>query len=259
MLRLMRGLGVLGLAVVLAACDSSGPAVSGDAVRLTLSVTSASATKSRTFTDGSGNALTIDRAEIILREIEFEREDDDDGCDGDDDGCEEVERGPVLVDVPLDSATPETVLETALPIGRWDEVEFEVHKLDRDDDDDRAFLDETGFPEDVSIRVEGVWTPAGGSDQSFTFISDLNEEQEIELEPPVEVTADQPANVTFRVDIDRWFRTSNGTLVNPARGNDDGDLEDLIEDNIEASIEAFGDDDRDGDEDDDSDDDPDDD
>ncbi len=250
---LMHLLGVMGLVVALAACDSSSGVAPDGSARLTLSVASTSSAKSQTFTDASGNTLTIDQAELILREIEFEREDDGE-CEGnDDDGCEKIEQGPVLVRVPLDGSAPQTVLEAALPEGLWDEVEFEVHKLERDDASDRVFLDDTGFPEGVSIRVQGVWTPAGGSATPYTYISDLNEEQEIELEPPMQVTADRPANVTFRVDIDRWFRQSGGTLVNPERGNDDRDLESLIEDNIEASIEAFEDDDRDGDDDDDDD------
>ena len=261
-------------ALLWTACDSTTPSPGDETGSpLTLSFvttpagnaagTSAKAAKSRTYTDEGGNAIMVETAEIILREIEFERADADEACRNDDDGegerddddCEELEEGPVLVELPLDNDQPAVVLETRLPEGLWKEVEFEVHKLEREDDEDAAFLDETGFPEGVSIRVTGTWTPAGGDAQSFTFISDLNEEQEIEFASPIEVTADSPKNVTFRVNVDRWFRQSNGTLVNPAEGNDGGQYEDLIEENIEDSIEGFEDDDRDGDDDEDDDDD----
>lgn len=261
---------VAALALIWTGCDSTGFSPDNEpSAPVTLSFmapSAASATngfsksaKSRTFGDDVGNALTIESVEIILREIEFERADADQACrngdDSDDDGCEEVEQGPVLVDLSLDSNQPAVALETTLPEGRWKEVEFDVHKLERDDDADAAFLDETGFLEGVSIRVTGTWTPAGGDAQSFTYVSDLNEEQEIEFESPIEVTADASKNVTFQVDVDRWFRTSSGTLVNPAEGNDDGQYEDLVEENIESSIEGFEDDDRDGDDDDEDDDD----
>jgi hypothetical protein len=255
-------------ALMWTACDSTSPSPGDEAsMPLTLSFvttpagnaagTSAKAAKSRSYTDGR-NALTVETAEIVLSEIEFERADaaeacrtNDDEGERDDDNCEELEEGPVLVALPLDSDQPAVVIESVLPEGRWEEAEFEIEALD--DEDDAAFLDETGFPEDVSIRVTGTWTPAGGEPQSFTYLSDLEGEQEIEFEPPIEATADSPKNVTFRVDMDRWFRQSDGTLVNPDEGNEDGRYEDLIEDNIENSIEGFEDDDRDGDEDEDDD------
>jgi len=262
---------LLALALVWTACDSTGVSSDGGSAPVTLSfatstggAASSATAKAASYTDDAGNALSIETAELVLREIEFERDDDgvdcsdgrsddDDGDDSDDDRCEEIEQGPILVELPLESDQPNVVVEAALPEGRFDEVEFEVHKLDRDDADDVALLEETGFPEDVSIRVTGIWTPAGGAAESFTFTSDLNEDQEIEFEPPIEVTADASKNVTFSVDIDQWFRQSSGTLVNPSEGNEDGRYEDLIEDNIESSIEGFEDDDRDGDDDDDDD------
>lgn len=259
------------LALLWGACDSTGPASDEPTAPVTLSFIAGTganaqanaAAKSQTITDAAGNALTIETVEIVLGEIEFERDDDrlqcgdvwdDDGDDGrDDDGCEEIERGPVLVALPLDSTQPRVVLEAAVPEGRFEGVEFDVHKLERDDPEDGAFLDETGFPAGVSIRVTGTWTPVGGTAQDFVYRSDLNEEQEIEFEPPIEVTAASPKNVTFVVNVDTWFRLDDGTLVNPDEGNDDGRYEDRIEENIEASIEGFEDDDRDGDDDNDDD------
>ena len=149
------------LGLVWAACDSTGASPEDGAnVPVTLSFSTRAgggaasaatkAAKVATYTDGAGNALTIETAEIVLREIEFERDDDgfdcedgtsddDDGDDSDDDSCEEVEQGPILVDLPLDSDRPSVVIEAALPEGRFDEVEFEIEPLD---DDDEALLDE---------------------------------------------------------------------------------------------------------------------
>ena len=171
---------------------------------------------SRTYTDDHNNTLMVASVEIVLREIAFKRANADAACrTDDDDDCEEVEDGPLLVDLPLEGDRPEVAVEAALPEGRWEDVEFEVHTLERDDDATAALLDETGLPEGVSIRVTGTWTPAGGGDQSFTYLSDLDEEKEIEFEPPIEVTADAPRNVTFEIDVGRWFR--QGTVRSSTR------------------------------------------
>ncbi len=256
---------VLVLSLVWAACDSTGSApIEADRTPMTLSFVasgasadaSAKVAKSQAYTDEAGNTVTIEMAELVLREIEFERANAGEACrDEDSDDCEEVEEGPVLVELPLDSDQPSVIIEAALPEGTWKAVEFDVHKLDDDDDDDVAFLEETGFPEDVSVRVTGTWTAAGGSAQSFIYTSDLDEEKEIEFDPPIDVSAEVANNVTFCVDVDTWFRQSDGSLVDPAEGNDGGQYEELIEENIETSIEGFEDDDRNGRGDDDGDDD----
>jgi len=272
--------------VTMTACDSGSVDETTPTTPLTVSFTttsaasSASALAKRSVTDPSGNALEYTRVEMILEEVEFERDgssnacredrdddpddddrddrgdDEDDDRDDRDDGddCEEVETGPFALDLPLTGSAPLAAFTTALPEGRWSEVEFEIEPLD---DDDASSLN-TSVPVDASVRVEGLYTPAGEAPVSFVWIGDVDEEQEIEFEPPVTVTPDEPVNVTFRVDIDDWFRMDDGTLIDPREADDDSDLEDIVEDNIEDSIEGFQDDDRDGEDDDDEDDDDDD-
>ena len=258
------------LIAVLGACDSAGPSESGAAsTPVSLSLAASSATqpttaslnalrKRRDLTDPAGNRLVLDRIEVILEDIEFEREGDRSACDGDDDGCEEVEAGPLLASIPLDDEAPRLFADVQLPNGAWTEVEFEIEPLDDDD----AILDESsGFPEDASVRVMGTFTPASGESRSFTYTSDLEAEKEFEFDPPLEVTGDGPTNVTVSVDVDSWFRQADGTLIDPAQAGDDGPFEDRVETNIEASFDGFKDEDRDGrdDDDDDGDDDDDDD
>jgi len=248
----------LGLAVGLLGCDGSsvtGTSPSDDAVApvsVSFSAASGPAAKAgqaqRTFTDSEGNALQLDQVELVLREIEFDRADGSENCSsGDDsDDCEEVESGPLLVLLPLDSGAPTVVIDTLLPVGTWKEVEFGVHTLDPDHPSDSTVLEENNFPPNVSIRAQGSYTPAGGSAQSFTFTSDLNAEREIEFKPPIEVTADGTTNITFSVQLTEWFRQQDSTLVDPQQAGDDGPFEELVEDNIMYSIEGFEDDDQDG-------------
>jgi len=270
-LRPLGGVLVLGgLLMGLAACDGgtvAGPDGAEDTAPVSMAFSdgtaSTSATSSgtvstpkaaagqRTLVGPDGNALRLDRVEMVVREIELDRANGDENCspenrpDADEGDCAEVESGPVLVSLPLNGDAPAVVVDTTLPTGRWDEVEFEVHKPEAESVTP-DFLEGTDFPLETSIRVEGRYTPAGGAGQDFTFTSDLNAEREIAFEPPLEVTADNTNNVTFSVNVDAWFRQTDSTLVNPARGMDGGASEELVEENIESSIEGFEDDDRDG-------------
>jgi len=250
---------VSALLLFVTACDSSSTGdVSETPVSIAFSTGAASGTSNlieskRTVSDAAGNELEYTRIELILEEVEFERAESSDACrlddDDDDDGddCEEIERGPFAIVLPLDGASPLVAFESSLPVGEWDEVEFEVEPRDDDDTDLNTLV-----PVDESIRVDGIWTPVGGDATSFTWTSDLDADQEIEFEPPISVTADQAVNVTFEFSVDNWFRDASGGLIDPTQVDDD--LEDIIEDNIEDSIEGFRDDDRDGDDDDDDDD-----
>ncbi len=239
------------LAGALAACDDgTGVAGSGN---VSLSTVAAPRNLPAGTTAGSGelvqddgeHTLVITRVALVLREIELERVEDDDCSDGlDDDDCEEFEVGPVLLELNLDGMVDQMVSIVA-PVGRYDELELEIHKPDDDTPEDVAFMAANPDFERVSIRVEGTFD---GDD--FVFLQDLNEEQELDLNPPLEV-ADGGAgtNVTLFIDATTWFVRGDGSLIDPRTANAGGPNESVVEQNIEDSIEAFEDDDFDGDDD----------
>jgi hypothetical protein len=244
---------ILGAALLVAACsDGTGPN-SQAGVSLSFAAPAAGAAPASPgmsmsvaaidLTDGQGNTLTLDKVEIVLREIELKRQIAP-GCDdlpGDDD-CEEFEAGPVLLDLPLDGNVATMVTITPDP-DVYDEVEFDIHKVSNDDPEDATFRET--YPDMVgkSIRVQGSF-----NGQPFTYETDLDVEQEFDLSPPLTVGADAAAatNVTIMVDVDAWFRDLSGTLVNPQDGNKGGQHESLVKENIKQSIEAFEDHDSDG-------------
>ncbi len=81
----------------------------------------------------------------------------------------------------------------------------------------------------------------------FVFETDLREEQEVPLSPPLDVTADsQPVNLTLTLDVATWFVDAAGNPVNPTSANKGGANENLVKDNIRDSIEVFEDNDHDG-------------
>jgi len=249
----MKSARLLGAAVLAAgavACSSStGPGADGT---VSLSFTTRPATSGAQFSStgvmddtiiSGGDVIVITRAQIVLREIELKRQDDD-GCESlgmnDDDGCEEFSTGAMLVDLPLNGQVA-TAITIAPDTGVYDEVDFEVHKPESGGDDGTFLAQHPDF-DGVSIRVQGTF-----NGEPFTFESDLDVEQENELSPPLVVTDTTTAtNVTLSIDIGTWFR--NGTsLVDPRTANTGGQNESLVKENIKTSFRGFEDHDRDGD------------
>jgi hypothetical protein len=199
------------------------------------------------FNDGA-NTLEISRVAMVLREVELKLVEDDDcedSSDGDDDDCEEFEVGPFLLELPLDGEVVHLVTLDGVTPGVYDELEFDIHKPDDDTPEDLAFLAEHPDFRDVSIRVEGTFNAA-----SFTYLTDLNEEQELDLVPPLVIGQETSTTVTLLLDLDSWFRLADGTLIDPATANKGGANENLVRDSIRDSIEGFEDEDEDGSEDD---------
>jgi hypothetical protein len=232
----------------LTACDSSAPGGSGQ-VSFNVATQGAGSATARpqaapdTLVDVGGNVLVLTKVEIVLRDIELERQNHD-SCDsvstGSDDDCEEFEAGPVLIDLPLNGGI-EHKFTIAVDSGTFDELELKVHKPEDDGDaQDQAFLAAHPDLSDVSIRVTGTFNGA-----AFTFTTDMGAEQEFSINPPLIISGQTDVSVTLKVDVSGWF-LSGATLVNPALAVKGGAFESVVENNIEASFEAFHDDDRDG-------------
>ena len=246
------GSAALSAIVALAGCGdgSTGPDSNADsATRVTLSASSVQGPASvgaagvaALEQDAEGNTLELTRVALVIREIELERQFDEceEGAPTDD--CEKFEAGPFLLELPLDGGVI-AIGDVDVPPAFYDELEFEVHKPSDDTPDDLTFLQNHPEFRGVSVWVEGVYN--GG--EPFVFLQDLNEDQEIDLMPPLEVTAESiPMNLTLELDVSVWFRNSTGILIDPVSANKGGDNENLVEENIKTSIELFEDNDRDG-------------
>ena len=245
---------LIGAVALLAACSES-TAPGGDAAQVSLSFTTRAASSpslsisglsaggSLTLLDGP-NELVITKAEVVLREIELKRVEVVD-CDVEPEpaGCEEFKAGPVLLDLPLDGSTSQLVT-VAIEPGSYDEIEFDIHKVSSGDAEDAAFRQAHPDLVDLSIRVQGTF-----NGQAFTYETDLNEDQEFDLVPPLVIDETTTStNVTVRLDLSQWFRDGAGALLDPASANKGESNENLVKDNIRDSIKAFEDRDKDGDE-----------
>lgn len=243
----LRFLGALTFSAALAACDSSSPG-NGGQVSFNVATQGAAPAPARpvlapdTLVDTGGNVLVLTRVELVLRDIEFERQNHED-CDsvstaGDD--CEEFEAGPVLIDLPLNGSVNHE-FTIAVDSGTFDELKLKIHKPeDTGDAQDQAFIAAHPDLADVSIRVTGTFNGT-----AFTFTTDMGAEQEFVINPPMVVTAQSDVAVTLKVDVTGWFLEGT-TLIDPALAVTGGPFESVVENNIEVSFEAFHDDDRDG-------------
>lgn len=247
----LRLLGTLMLSVGMAGCDSSSPGNPGQvsfnvATQSTANAVAQPSAAPDTLVDAGGNVLVLTQVEIVLRDIEFERQNHD-NCDsvstGNDDTCEEFEAGPVLIDLPLQAGVSHG-FSVAVDTGVFDELKLRIHQPEDDGDaDDLAFLAAHPDLEDVSIRVRGTFNGT-----AFTFVTDLNADEEFALTPPIVVSAQTDVAITLKVDVSRWF-LNGAVLIDPSLALKGGPLEGTVKNSIEASFDAFNDDDRDGDDD----------
>src|SRR2546426_9673511 len=91
------------------------------------------------------------------------------------------------------------------------------------------------------VTVSGMFTPAGGTAQAFTFTSNAEAEIEMEFATPITV-GPGTSNFTVSVDVASWFKDASGAFLDP---NDPANAE-TINANIRHSFRAFADEDHDG-------------
>jgi hypothetical protein len=192
-----------------------------------------------TFTDGT-NTLVINQVQLVLRKIELQRADAPDECTADvSDACEELEVGPLLVDVPLGTPGSARSFSVQLTPGTYDKVEFQMHRVSSSND--AAFLQAHPDLSDASVRVTGTYN---GSD--FTYLGRFDAEMEFALNPALVASETAATDLTLFMDLGQWFRSAGGSLLDPSTANAGQPNEGIVEQNIKSSLEAFEDEDHDG-------------
>jgi hypothetical protein len=192
-----------------------------------------------TFTDGT-NTLVVSKVELVLREIELHRADAATDCaTGVDDDCEELELGPILLDLPLSTPGAARTFSVQLAPGSFDQVEFEIHKASPSDD--AAFVQSHPELSDASVRVTGTYNGT-----AFTYIGRFDVEMKFALNPPLVASEAAASDLTLFVDLDRWFRDQAGALLDPGTANSGQSNQGVVEQNIKNSLETFEDHDHDG-------------
>lgn len=198
---------------------------------------------------GAAGELVLTRVQLVIDKIELNENEETNCVDeiesGDDDHaevgeeCEDVERNPVLVDLPVDAAL-HTTLTVPLTPGTYEELEA---KLEPAGEEASAF--NAAHPNLIgkSVRVEGTYkgTP-------FVFTSSLRTSLEMEFNPPL-VIDETTKNATVSIDVAKWFLDDSGAVIDPNSATEDSNALREIEDNIRRSFHAFEDDDESGEDD----------
>ena len=232
-------------ALALVACDSTNTGREGMSVSFSTKAAPVAAVASDpsapfaiTVTEGA-NTLVITKAELVLRELELKLANGSACATGTvEDSCEEIQIGPSRIDLPTTDVILSPISAT-VPAGTYHEIEFDIRRPGTDPAD-VAFVAANPQFNNVSIRVEGTFNGA-----AFTFTSQLDQEVQIDFNPPVTIAAGTN-NVTIAMDLRSWFRNSQGVLINPATANPGQPNESPVTARIKASLRAFEDDDKSG-------------
>lgn len=232
-----------------------------------------------TFTDGSGNVLVIEQAQVVLKQVTFERADNATACpDGEHDAAHDSAHDrqpgsdrpganrPGMTGAAFDAADqdeaddrdacdaralgpilvnlplnsgPQQQFAIGIEPGTYTGVRFHIHKANSGSE--APFL--ADHPEFVgsSIRVTGTF-----NDQPFTYATSLNAVEFQRFAAPVTVDASGTTDVTLLVDLSTWFLNADGVLLDPAAAMHGGAGEHLVWENIKRSFHAFNDHDHDG-------------
>ncbi len=222
--------------------------------------------------------ITITEARVALKEIEFERPEDEDAEEAGVETEDEFEfEGPFVVDLLADTVTPELDFAT-LPAGEYEEIEFKIDKIEGDEvaeDGATPLVDETDPLFGNSIYIAGLYSglTAEGTVTAVPFTLSYDIDESFELKAPGETAVTflitegeiNPVIIAFR--LNRWFDfsgagadfsqialTASGAIV---LDNSQEGIRDLVKENIENSADYGVDADQDGELEADEDDDPD--
>ena len=249
------------LSASLVACSADSTSPNGSAtgsVSLSFAATGASPAASSSpvspgglsttlVVNSSADALVITKAQLVLARLELERagaactsetEAGDDNPSSNE-SCAELELAPTVIDLPVNGNVV-SALSVAVPAGNYTALEAKIRPVDASRRGGAAFL--TAHPEltGASVRVEGTFNGT-----AFTYTGATRAELETVFDPPLAAGTDG-INVTVKVDLTTWFKTSSGALIDPATANAGGSNAALASANIAGSFTAFRDDDHDG-------------
>ena len=249
------GLVVIASALTACSSDSTNPGNTPGAVSLSFATTGSTTTSASVAPSSSSvlalaaaaDSLVITKAQVVLARLELQRSGatctstevagDDDTADSS--SCAELELAPSIVNLSVNGSVTQA-LNSSIPSGTYTAFEAKIRAVEAKRTASTAFL--AAHPEMVgaSVRVEGTF-----NGKAFTYIGAPKAELEGLFNPPL-VADSTGANITINVDLATWFRTSSGTLLDPATANAGGTNAELVSSNIARSFKAFRDDDHDG-------------
>ncbi len=207
-------------------CGGNNDAVGPVAENFSLSIATP-----KGLTKNTADVIKFTSVKLLVRDLKFEKESSEDGGN-------EVKIGPFVVNLDL-TGTINTVSVVNIPNGTYDEIKFEIHKVDGNETPpDPEFKDGTNNDQRYSVIVKGTF-----NGNSFVYKSKKSASQKIKLTSPVAIDGTKTFNVTLTVDPSKWFN-NNGTILDPTNTANENIIDNLIHDTIK---DVFKDDNKDGD------------
>lgn len=184
---------------------------------------------STTDTVDNSGVLIIDTAKILLKDIKLNVA----GSTGE----KNFKTGNYVLYLILDARVM-TIGSAYIPVGTYDKVNFEIHKLqDNETPPDPDFVDANGR---YSTVAKGTYngTP-------FIFKSDISASQKIRMTNELVVT-ETSSNITLKVEPYIWFINAAGQYMDPNDPGNHNEIENNIKDNVKGNFKSFKDNDKNG-------------
>jgi hypothetical protein len=241
------------LVAVAAAAACSGDATGGttsptprDGVGLSFAVPQTAKFDRVADTGPGGHTLDLSEVQMVVARIRMRLSDQTEpGCAGPNEQhpCLDFSSGPSLVDLPIHGGLVTPVISKTIPPGSYRFILVNILPPSGDDSTSKAFRAANNWPKLAGMRVKGTY-----DGQAFDIFLNVNAEIYNKLDPPFVVTADktQPLNVTIAIDPHAWFKTGDGTLIDPRALTADKSMLELVTGNIRNSFHAFSDNQRHG-------------
>lgn len=189
-------------------------------------------------------ALEVQKVDLVLAKLRLKGEKSDDECEKGSDPCAEFRAGPVLVSLPLARGTisPFTTLP---PPGTYKRLDLHVHQPGKNDRSTESFFAANpGWPEGASVRVRGLFDAGDGAGaQPFDIFLRTSAKLRHKFDPAIvigegSVDLDE-LDLVVEVDVARWFRNRDGSVIDPRALTTDPRLLREVERNIHESFRAL--------------------
>lgn len=229
--------GMLALALTMAACsESTGPGSNGT-VKMQAKLTETTVNAALLDSKGTSplgaevDSLTVSRARILITELKLHDKSGDNADSGAFDHT--VKTGPILIDAT--AAGVQVFLTEEIPAADYDKIKFEFHRFSSNEV--AQYLNDPVFGPFVhddrwSVIIDGI-AHDGAEDFPFTYRSDIT--ANLSLNFPQNITIPEGGTATVVVEVDPMaiFKEGNGVL-DPRDGSNESKIDNAIKSAIKA-------------------------
>ena len=214
--------------------NPSGTAKVGIRGTLTKNTISSSLKQNTSINEVTVESITVSRIRILIRDLKIKVNGEDCKIEDDDDFDSSIYKyGPFVIDAKYPIS--QNFIDTILPIGKVNDIEFEIYRLD--DSKLSIYAAQPTFApfatsERYSIIINGKLTVAG-IETDFTYYSKVEGNIHLEYEDEPEIESDR--NAVIKIAIDPTYIFKNGNLILDPRASENSSY---IDNRIKAALHS---------------------